>query len=179
MCAVASHYSIIQVGVTTFTAKGPEGEGAAATEYEAKPFNFYVFPPPNMRRDIVLSASSTHFLKGNNMDFQQWISKGVPFVDREKEVSLSFKTWLRRWWAAAALPDRPPPCAAAVRRALGIGALFWAVRDTCAQRCTRENVHFLQGPVTEPHGSCPGQVWSLATSPGRLLGSTGHSTELL
>jgi len=89
MCAVASHYSIIQVGVTTFTAKGPKD--AAATEYEAKPFNFYVFPPPNVRRDIVLSASSTHFLKGNNMDFQQWISKGVPFVDREKEERMRFK----------------------------------------------------------------------------------------
>ena len=74
----------MQIRVTTFTAKGPKD--AAATEYEAKPFNFYVFPPPNVRRDIVLSASSTHFLKGNNMDFQQWISKGVPFVDREKEV---------------------------------------------------------------------------------------------
>ena len=38
--AVASRYSIVQVGVTLFTPK----EGTTPTEYEARPFNFYTFP---------------------------------------------------------------------------------------------------------------------------------------
>ena len=38
------------------------------------------------KNDVVMSASAIDFLKEHGMDWQQWISKGIPYVNRAKEV---------------------------------------------------------------------------------------------
>lgn len=73
MIPVATRYSIIQFGLSAFK-KDP-----VADEYVAQTFNFYLFP--NGGADLVLSADSIAFLRGNNMDFGKWMSSGLSFVD--------------------------------------------------------------------------------------------------
>ena len=82
MIEVATKYGIIQFGVCLFH---ETGEG----ELTATPFNFYVFP--NSGSDLVMSPSAIDFLRKNNMDFAQWISKGITFVDKAGEEKLRNK----------------------------------------------------------------------------------------
>lgn len=77
---VASRYNLVQVGVCLFTEDGSGG-------YVARPYNFYVFPEKG--DDIILSASAIAFLKKNGMDWQKWISDGIPYLNRTREG------WLR------------------------------------------------------------------------------------
>ena len=37
----------------------------------SRPFNFYVFPGAASRRRIVMDASTAHFHRSNNMDFNK------------------------------------------------------------------------------------------------------------
>ena len=48
----------------------------------SRPFNFYVFPGAASRRRIVMDASTAHFHRSNNMDFNKWVLQGVPFLSR-------------------------------------------------------------------------------------------------
>ena len=74
MVQVASKYSIIQVGVSIFS---PSSEDASVLETSS--YAFYVFP--EWGSDVVMSPSSISFLKKNNMDFNLWITDGLPFVN--------------------------------------------------------------------------------------------------
>jgi poly(A)-specific ribonuclease len=61
----------IQVGICTFQYK-PDGF------YEAKPYNFYVFPKSGNRyfgleRVFSTQVGSLEFLLGNNFDFMKWV----------------------------------------------------------------------------------------------------------
>jgi len=74
MVAVASKYSIIQIGISIFV---PSEEDASVLETSS--YAFYVFP--EWGSDVVMSPSSISFLKKNNMDFNLWITDGLPFVN--------------------------------------------------------------------------------------------------
>lgn len=82
MINVANRYAIIQFGMSIF-------EDIGNGEYIVSPYNFYIFPTTNI--DIIMSPSSIDFLRFNNMDFQKWIGKGLPFVDKQGQVYLEKK----------------------------------------------------------------------------------------
>ncbi|CAD2219176.1 poly(A)-specific ribonuclease [Angomonas deanei] len=142
----ASRYSIIQVGVTLFV-RQPTAENGKLS-YLAYPFNFVVFPYHNddpqdagLVRDVVLNASTVDFLRKHKMDFQEWMYKGIPFVDAAREKVLAArlkergvvvekeeeellllldeeKAWLREsFQAAETLLQRAETCWAAFREA--------------------------------------------------------------
>lgn len=82
MLPVASKYSIIQFGLTAFM---KDTTSTATTPcYVAYPYTFYLFPENNYS-DIVMNPESIDFLKKNGMDFQQWIAKGITFVNSKDE----------------------------------------------------------------------------------------------
>ena len=78
MAAVATKYSIISFGVCLFH-DDEDGESLVAT-----PNNFYLFSTKG--DDMVLSTPTNEFLARNNMDFGQWLSKGIHFVDADGEA---------------------------------------------------------------------------------------------
>ncbi|KAF6265217.1 hypothetical protein COO60DRAFT_1035218 [Scenedesmus sp. NREL 46B-D3] len=68
-------YIITQYGLSCFEATGP---GA----YEARTFNFYLFPQPHggYNRRFLCDASSLVFLASHGFDFNRCISQGVPYM---------------------------------------------------------------------------------------------------
>lgn len=61
---IAMSYEIIQVGLCLFVRKGDT--------WEARPFNFYVFPQESGNNPrITLEISAVTFLKDHNMDFNK------------------------------------------------------------------------------------------------------------
>jgi len=84
--AVAERFAIIQIGVCPFVKDPSHPDG-----WVAHPFNFFVFPEGG--KDIVLSPASVAFNLKNGMDFQKWISQGVPYVTTAVEKALREKTW--------------------------------------------------------------------------------------
>lgn len=99
MIPVASRYSIIQVGISIFMHSKSQSDIAeegmvvedTSNEYLVYPYTFYIFPEPYCGSDVVLSPSSIDFLNKNNMDWMKWISKGIPFINAEDEISLRKK----------------------------------------------------------------------------------------
>lgn len=83
MTSVSSHFCIMQFGLCIFTRKSD-------TEYEVSPYNFLVFPSsPNT--EVIMSASTVDFHRKNNLDFQKWVYKGLPFVDSQGQIALEKK----------------------------------------------------------------------------------------
>ena len=87
MRQVANKYSLIQVGLCMFI-KDQDNK------LKAHPYVFYLFPQ-NSQEDIVLSVSSIDFLKKNNMNFDTWITNGIPFVTSNGEEYWTDKLGLR------------------------------------------------------------------------------------
>ncbi|KAJ2080453.1 hypothetical protein H4R24_003064 [Coemansia sp. RSA 988] len=93
-------YGVIQVGVCLFTwVEGcrQEGEEVAATDggagdtggyWEARPFNFNVFPSSSiggiaMDTHFGFKSSAFEFLARNAFDFNKWVYQGVPYLRTE------------------------------------------------------------------------------------------------
>ncbi|KAI8997873.1 ribonuclease H-like domain-containing protein [Pilobolus umbonatus] len=78
-------FTIIQFGVCTFKKN-------ASGEYEAKPFNFYIFGSDTQdvssRRMFSATASSLCFLRSNKFDFNKLIEEGIPFYNFSEENSM-------------------------------------------------------------------------------------------
>ncbi len=86
MRPVASRYNIIQLGLCTFTKEKP-GKGQGQEEQlVARPYNIYACADEG--EDVCLSLSAISFLRGNNMNFNQWLSKGVTYVNAAGEAAL-------------------------------------------------------------------------------------------
>eukprot|EP00039_Didymoeca_costata_P010148 m.136068 g.136068 ORF g.136068 m.136068 type:complete len:571 (+) comp14722_c0_seq5:1490-3202(+) len=83
---VASHYSVIQVGLTLFCPKND-----ATFSFEACPFTFYVFPTERGSSEIRLNGSTVTFLNKHGMDWVKWIRNGVPYVNKNLEEKLNTK----------------------------------------------------------------------------------------
>uniref|UniRef100_A0A383V5Q0 Uncharacterized protein n=1 Tax=Tetradesmus obliquus TaxID=3088 RepID=A0A383V5Q0_TETOB len=68
-------YIITQYGLSCFEATGPAA-------YEARTFNFYLFPQPHggYNRRFLCDASSLVFLASHGFDFNRCISQGVPYM---------------------------------------------------------------------------------------------------
>ena len=84
MVSVASKYAIIQIGLTFFLP-----DISKINNVIAYPFTFYTFPDSGA--DVILSPSSIDFLRKNNMNFNLWITKGIPFVNDRGEEYLMKK----------------------------------------------------------------------------------------
>lgn len=91
----ASRYSLIQVGVCLFHRVEGGEAGSARVHYEARPFNFVLFPlhkddyaQAERSRDVVMSPSAVAFLRRYNMDFQRWVYEGIAVCDAAQEASL-------------------------------------------------------------------------------------------
>ena len=109
MVAVSTRYSIIQVGLTFFE---PHDDGSQ--RLVASPYAFYIFP--EYGSDVVMSASSITFLKQHGMDFNQWITNGIPFSDTRAAANIKEVRDMRVAAAAAAASaengaaaSAPPP----------------------------------------------------------------------
>jgi hypothetical protein len=95
-------YSIIQLGVSLFHEANPanttgnktdnqestSSDAKRNTKYLVRRYNFYMFPGPAERgeepREVVLNPSAVAFLHKHNMSFDLWISKGIPYVIKDK-----------------------------------------------------------------------------------------------
>lgn len=100
MTSVSSKFCIMQIGLCIFIQKSD-------SEYEVSPYNFLLFPS-NQNADIVMSASTVEFHRKNNLDFQKWIYKGLPFVDTQGEKALEKKYNLSQESDASPTPARTP-----------------------------------------------------------------------
>jgi poly(A)-specific ribonuclease len=85
MRPVASRYNIIQLGLCTFTREKGKGKGKEET-LVARPYNIYTCADEG--EDVCLSLSAITFLRGNNMDFNRWLSKGVTYLNAAGEEAL-------------------------------------------------------------------------------------------
>ena len=94
MAAVAERFSLIQFGVCPFVARDAGGGApfpcdatAEGAPLVAHPFGVFVFPECDARH-VTLSPSSIAFLRAHDMDFNAWLSQGVPYVDAAGEARL-------------------------------------------------------------------------------------------
>ncbi|KAJ2358893.1 hypothetical protein IWW50_003083 [Coemansia erecta] len=77
-------FGVVQVGVCVFTwvADGDSGY------YEARPFNFNVFPAPavggiDVDAHFASKSSALEFLAKNSFDFNKWVYQGIPYLRTE------------------------------------------------------------------------------------------------
>lgn len=131
MRSVVSRFDLVQFGVTVFTelsqplphpnptmpddaaddtgqaaggpAGGSGGGGAVPSGFEAAPFNVYVFPGADAKKEVVLSPGAVAFLNDSGMDWQKWIRGGVAFVDSAAEKKL------REQYFDSPPGEHPPP----------------------------------------------------------------------
>ena len=93
MAAVAERFSLIQFGVCPFVPRDgaaapfPLDATAEGAPLVAHPFGVFVFPEGDQRH-ITLSPTSIAFLRSHDMDFNAWLSHGVPYVDAAGEARL-------------------------------------------------------------------------------------------
>lgn len=85
---VPERYSIIQLGICLFHQAGTvETEAANGAQFMVRKYKFMLFPPAGDRytpsREVTLNPSAIHFLKENNMNFDTWVTSGIPFVVKE------------------------------------------------------------------------------------------------
>ncbi|KXS13016.1 hypothetical protein M427DRAFT_71610 [Gonapodya prolifera JEL478] len=72
---------------------------ALLQRYAARPFSIYVFRSTaasrsyHPDRNLLFQASSYSFLSLHKFDFNKWISKGVPYLSLDEDV-----TARRKWW---------------------------------------------------------------------------------
>ncbi|OBZ83656.1 Poly(A)-specific ribonuclease PARN [Choanephora cucurbitarum] len=78
-------FTIIQYGVCAF-------KRTATGDFEAKPFNFYIFGADThdiqSRRVFSATPSSLSFLRSNKFDFNKLIEEGIPFYNYSEENSM-------------------------------------------------------------------------------------------
>eukprot|EP00461_Guttulinopsis_vulgaris_P008118 UN08169 len=107
MACGSTQHSILQVGVT-LSHYHPEQQQMVHT-----PYNIYLFPQstnplealagnnnvpnPTGALPITLSVGAMEFLRNNHMDFQKWITTGIPFVkvDDWKILEKSYQNTLQ------------------------------------------------------------------------------------
>ncbi|KAJ1645929.1 hypothetical protein IWQ61_010258 [Dispira simplex] len=108
---MASTYSIVQFGLTTFkfvpnktneshqtltNGQGnekPKGKCGPLTHvgyYQAEPYNFYLFPTATVgkaQRDqqLVCQNSAFDFLAKSGFDFNKWVYHGIPYMTRQQQ----------------------------------------------------------------------------------------------
>eukprot|EP01102_Stenamoeba_stenopodia_P005043 TRINITY_DN15546_c0_g1_i1.p1 TRINITY_DN15546_c0_g1~~TRINITY_DN15546_c0_g1_i1.p1 ORF type:complete len:550 (+),score=125.28 TRINITY_DN15546_c0_g1_i1:168-1817(+) len=77
----AQSFLVNQFGLSTFE------WNAAEKQFEAKTFNFYIFPKPFGRIDqrFYCQASSLLFLSQNGFDFNKMVEEGIPFLTIPQE----------------------------------------------------------------------------------------------
>ena len=80
MKLVETKYSIIQFGICLFH------DSEDGTALVATPYNFYVIP--NAGPDLVVSPGAINFLRKNKMNFDQWLTKGITYVDEAGEAAV-------------------------------------------------------------------------------------------
>mmetsp|Transcript_4416 Transcript_4416/g.10478 ORF Transcript_4416/g.10478 Transcript_4416/m.10478 type:complete len:663 (-) Transcript_4416:125-2113(-) len=101
----ASNYSVIQVGICLFHQRkasetepdnGNKDPSVESSQFEVRPFNFFVFPrpvnePPDcyISPKVTLDTDAMHFVRCSGLDFGRWLGKGIPFLDRPSEELLS------------------------------------------------------------------------------------------
>ena len=78
------HFLPIQVGICTFH----YFEHKTGGYYQAKPYNFYVFPKSGNRyfgldRVFSTQVGSLEFLLENKFDFMKWATEGISYVNRD------------------------------------------------------------------------------------------------
>ena len=100
MVGPATRYAIIQYGICLWTSSSGKGD-----DYRANPYCFFLFP--NRGADLVMQADSIAFLRGNNMDFGTWITKGVPYVDRRQAGWLKERHTVKELATTAPDPSAP------------------------------------------------------------------------
>ena len=64
-------FSIIQCGICLF-------KRLESGQYEAVPYNFYVFPDDQGRR-VSINLQTLNFLKSVKIDFNKWVNEGIPY----------------------------------------------------------------------------------------------------
>ncbi|KAI8330136.1 ribonuclease H-like domain-containing protein [Blakeslea trispora] len=78
-------FTIIQYGVCAF-------KRTSTGDFEAKPFNFYIFGADTQdiqsRRIFSATPSSLSFLRSNKFDFNKLIEEGIPFYNLSEENSM-------------------------------------------------------------------------------------------
>lgn len=114
MKRVTEEFTLMQVGICLFhESDGSKGAALASDEAPSKqpelvatPFNFYVFPDSKSGGRIVMYANTVHaaaeraqlstwelssssgaqaaFHRENKMDFNKWISRGVPYLRHQQ-----------------------------------------------------------------------------------------------
>uniref|UniRef100_A0A0B6ZFZ7 Poly(A)-specific ribonuclease PARN n=1 Tax=Arion vulgaris TaxID=1028688 RepID=A0A0B6ZFZ7_9EUPU len=81
-----SDFLLIQFGLCTFKVDEEK------QRYEAKPYNFYVFPTPLSRhspdRRFLCQSSSIDFLASQGFDFNKLFKEGIPYLIPEEENKL-------------------------------------------------------------------------------------------
>lgn len=86
---VAMTYKIIQVGVCLMEKKN--------NKWEARPFNFYVFPEEigSNNPRVILEAGAIAFLRMHDMDFNKWIYQGIPYMNSQQDQEMFNKLYTR------------------------------------------------------------------------------------
>ncbi|KAG5490802.1 hypothetical protein JKF63_00924 [Porcisia hertigi] len=75
--AAVEAYNAFQIGIVFFT-KSEDGT------YEVRPYNFYLLKDTG---DLRLDLSAISFLSENHMDFQTWLTLGLPYCNAEEEAA--------------------------------------------------------------------------------------------
>eukprot|EP00762_Andalucia_godoyi_P004429 ANDGO_08243.mRNA.1 Poly(A)-specific ribonuclease PARN len=95
MRQVATTYSVIQFGICFFV-RNPSADGGSSLAYTATPLNFWAYPEQISEIKYfprrVIDVGTSVFLKDNHMDFQKWITQGIPFLSRP--YRLDFEKYL-------------------------------------------------------------------------------------
>ncbi|KAJ2707862.1 hypothetical protein FB645_000426 [Coemansia sp. IMI 203386] len=78
-------YGVAQVGICLFTWVESQHDGLGSGYYEAKPFNFNVFPCTSVGAIPVeahfgCKNTAFEFLSNNGFDFNKWINSGIPYL---------------------------------------------------------------------------------------------------
>ena len=84
MRVVATTFNLIQVGVCLFR----KIDGPLGKRWEARPYNFFVFPDENSRSRIHMDVSTAYFHKKHKLDFNKWITEGVPYISAAEARAL-------------------------------------------------------------------------------------------
>jgi poly(A)-specific ribonuclease len=77
----ARRYNLVQFGLCIFVKTS--NLGATLPRYNAYPFNFFVFPG-DKDSDVVMNVDTVAFLTKHNMDFNKWITQGIPFLSSQE-----------------------------------------------------------------------------------------------
>jgi poly(A)-specific ribonuclease len=110
---VPEKYSIIQLGICLFHQAGAyETDTVNACQFLVRKYKFTIFPGERGGREVVLNPSAIHFLKDNNMNFDTWVSAGIPFVlpesaDEAVDVFIKKQRSIRDW--SPSLPESSAP----------------------------------------------------------------------